>query len=101
MGIPELANRPAAAFAKRIFALPEEGSWLSPPHMLPNLQFVEHAPEVFRHIRSLSGLNDQAYIHCVCQREFSFIEFTTNSKSGEFFFFTHDGMCMVKTISES
>jgi 1-phosphatidylinositol-4-phosphate 5-kinase len=98
---PKLATRPASVFARRRFQLPEEGSWLSPPHMLPELNFVEHAPEVFRRIRFLSGLNDQAYIHCVCQREFSFIEFTTNSKSGEFFFFTHDGRCMVKTISES
>lgn len=97
---PELVRRPAAVQGKRTFSLPEEGSWLSPPHMLPDLKFVEHAPEVFRKIRGLSGFSDQAYINCVCQREFSFIEFTTNSKSGEFFFFTHDGQCMVKTITE-
>lgn len=96
---PELVTRPASVASKRVFTLPEEGCWLSPPHMLPDLHFVEHAPEVFRRIRALSGMADHTYINCVCQREFSFIEFTTNSKSGEFFFFTHDGKCMVKTIS--
>lgn len=96
---PSLARRQAANSATRRYVLPEEGSWLSPPHMLPDLQFVEHAPEAFRSIRAAAGISDQAYITCVCQREFSFIEFTTNSKSGEFFFFTHDGKCMVKTIS--
>merc|ERR1712085_173602 len=39
-------------------------------------------------------------INCVCPRHFSFIAFQSNSKSGEFFFFTHDGKCMVKTVSQ-
>eukprot|EP00929_Paragymnodinium_shiwhaense_P090519 TRINITY_DN50707_c0_g1_i1.p1 TRINITY_DN50707_c0_g1~~TRINITY_DN50707_c0_g1_i1.p1 ORF type:complete len:1034 (-),score=201.33 TRINITY_DN50707_c0_g1_i1:90-3191(-) len=94
-----LRRRPAAALTTRHFFLPEEGSWLSAPHMLPNLRFQEKAPEIFRDVRLAAGYTDDDYISSVCQRDFSFIEFTTNSKSGEFFFFTHDGRCMVKTIS--
>merc|ERR1712194_408779 len=44
--------------------------------------------------------HEQVYINCVCPRHFSFIAFQSNSKSGEFFFFTHDGKCMVKTVSQ-
>lgn len=96
---PSLWRRPAAHIASRRFFLPEAGSWLSPPHMLPDLHFVEHAPEVFKEIRILMGFDDDSYERCVCARDFSFIEFKSNSKSGEFFFFTHDGRCMVKTVS--
>mmetsp|Transcript_1529 Transcript_1529/g.3230 ORF Transcript_1529/g.3230 Transcript_1529/m.3230 type:complete len:984 (+) Transcript_1529:114-3065(+) len=94
-----LRRRPAAVHAKRRFYLPEAGCWLSPPHMLPDLHFVEYAPEIFADIRASMGLKDSDYIDCVCPRDFYFIEFMTNSKSGEFFFFTHDKKCMVKTIS--
>lgn len=72
---------------------------MSAPHKLPGLHFVEYAPEVFLDIRTRAGLSNESYIHSVCQQDFCFIEFTTNSKSGEFFFFTHDAKCMIKTIS--
>jgi len=98
---PELRHRAAAFRAQRTYLLPEEGSWLSAPHMLPGLQFVEQAPEIFQLIRISSGFDDKEYIQCVCQRDFSFIEFSSNSKSGQFLFFTHDARCMVKTVSES
>lgn len=97
---PQLRRRAAATYAKRKFFLPEGGSWLSSPHMLPDLAFVEYAPEIFSDIRAGLGLSDDEYMDCVCPREFYFIQFTTNSKSGSLFFFTHDRKCMVKTISD-
>ena len=53
-------------------------------------------PSVFRAVRGLSGLSEDDYI-CSVAGDFNFIEFLSNSKSGEFFFYTHDGKYMIKT----
>ena len=48
----------------------------------------------------LSGVDTQSYMASVCG-ESNYRKFTSNSKSGQFFFFTHDGQFMVKTIAHS
>ncbi|EER05393.1 phosphatidylinositol-4-phosphate 5-kinase, putative [Perkinsus marinus ATCC 50983] len=79
-----------AAAVRRSYLLPPSGSRLSPPHISkPN-----------RYIRRRCCITDEEYLSSLCQRGFSLIEFTTNSKSGEFFFFSHDGKFMLKTISD-
>ena len=36
----------------------------------------------------------------VCGRH-NYLEFTTNSKSGQFFFFSHDGKYLIKSVSDA
>jgi hypothetical protein len=61
--------------------------------------FKDYAPDVFRAIRELSGLDPLDYLLCVCGN-FKFLEFLSNSKSGQFFFYSHDRRYMIKTISD-
>ncbi|KAF4665391.1 hypothetical protein FOL47_004633 [Perkinsus chesapeaki] len=90
------------AAVRRNYILPPSGTRLSPPHISkPNkLVFEEAAPEIFQFIRARSCVGDEEYLSSLCQRGFSLIEFVTNSKSGEFFFFSHNGKFMLKTISD-
>ncbi|KAF4708544.1 hypothetical protein FOZ63_028763 [Perkinsus olseni] len=90
------------AAMRRSYLLPPSGTRLSPAHISrPNrLVFEEAAPEIFQYIRRRCCISDEQYLSSLCQRGFSLIEFVTNSKSGEFFFFSHDGKFMLKTISD-
>lgn len=40
------------------------------------------------------------YITIMCSGDFNYIEFIANSKSGQFFFYSHDGCYMIKTQSK-
>ena len=44
------------------------------------------------------GIDTTSYMASVCG-DVNFVQFTTNSKSGQFFFFTRDGDYMIKTVS--
>lgn len=98
---PSLRRRACAALAERSYFLPQEGSWMSPPHAMAGFHFVELAPELFQQIRSSMGIDDKTFTESVCTLDFSAIEFVTNSRSGGFFFLTHDGKFIVKTIPAS
>eukprot|EP00937_MAST-01D_sp_MAST-1D-sp2_P002036 g2036.t1 len=62
--------------------------------------FVDHAPQAFARIRANFGVTHADYVHSLCS-ELSFIEFISNSKSGQYFFFSYDGAYMVKTQTPS
>ena len=51
---------------------------------------------VFRSIRRFSGIDEAEYMMSVAG-DFNYIEFLANSKSGQFFFSSHDGKYMIKT----
>ena len=78
---------------------PQEGTKLTPAHEMRDFKFKEYAPEVFRHIRDLSGISAEEYLLTVCG-DFQFLEFISNSKSGQFFFYTHERQYMIKTVSK-
>ena len=63
--------------------------------------FVDLAPALFARVRQLCKIDDVAYLSSLAQKRFSFIEFNSNSKSGEVFFFSHDGKFILKTVPES
>eukprot|EP00929_Paragymnodinium_shiwhaense_P098045 TRINITY_DN59598_c0_g1_i1.p1 TRINITY_DN59598_c0_g1~~TRINITY_DN59598_c0_g1_i1.p1 ORF type:complete len:1287 (-),score=257.26 TRINITY_DN59598_c0_g1_i1:111-3971(-) len=84
----------------RPLQLPRAGNFLSEPSEIP-LLFDDIAPEAFRRIRALSGISEAEYFDSLCKEEVNLIAFGTNSKSGEFFFFSPDGLFMVKTVSAS
>jgi len=65
-----------------------------------NLGFVfkDYAPKVFHEIRQLFGINSESYVESVCGGS-NFIEFLSNSKSGQFFFYSPDGTLIYHTTS--
>ena len=63
-----------------------------------NYQFKAYAPLVFARIRSHFGIDKQLFLHSICGN-FSYLEFLSNAKSGSFFFFSHDGRYLIKTLT--
>ncbi|CDJ26826.1 hypothetical protein EAH_00066650, partial [Eimeria acervulina] len=63
--------------------------------------FQDIAPDAFECAREVAGISDQDYRTSLCSTDFPFIEFQSNSKSGQFFFFSHDGKFLIKTISKA
>ncbi|CAE7614519.1 PIP5K1B [Symbiodinium natans] len=85
----------------RVFPVPPGGSAYSPQTCLENpFQVEEFAPRLFSEVRRCSGISSEAYFLSVCRTDFEFIEFGTNSKSGELFFFTYDHQYLLKSTSE-
>lgn len=64
-----------------------------------DFKFKDYCPEVFRRIRARFDIAPDDYILSVCGN-FQYLEFISNSKSGQFFFYTHDRRYMIKTISK-
>lgn len=72
-----------------------------PPHKLPfAFKFKDYMGSVFRAVRSLSGIDEADYMLSIAG-DFNYIEFIANSKSGQFFFYTHDQKYMIKTQSRA
>jgi 1-phosphatidylinositol-4-phosphate 5-kinase len=82
---------------------PREGSALmnTPPHALPtSFKFKDYAPSVFYQLRERFSINPLNYLKSL-GGAYKFIEFNSNSKSGSFFFYSHDGKFMIKTQSKA
>jgi hypothetical protein len=83
--------------------LSSSGSAFSRKHLLDDdeaLWFEEYAPSLFSECRKVFNINVDAFKRSVARTGFSFIQFASNSKSGELFFFSWDGKYIIKTISE-
>lgn len=59
-------------------------------------KFKAYAPKIFHRIRDMAGVDKQLFLHSICGSD-AFIEFVSNAKSGQFFFYSHDGRYMIKT----
>uniref|UniRef100_A0AAV1VGR8 PIPK domain-containing protein n=1 Tax=Peronospora matthiolae TaxID=2874970 RepID=A0AAV1VGR8_9STRA len=59
-------------------------------------KFKDYSPDVFRQVRRRFGIDSADYM-LTLSGDFNFIEFMSNSKSGQFFFHSHDGRFMIKT----
>lgn len=70
----------------------------TPSHTMSDFYFKDYAPEVFRRIRKRFGIDPVDYINEVCGNS-AYLEFISNSKSGEFFFFSNTEEYMIKTVS--
>lgn len=66
-------------------------------------KFKDYSPAVFRQMRHMFGVDDEAYLNSVGQREglseISTVD--TGSKSGQRFLITHDGRYFMKTTTAS
>lgn len=51
---------------------------------------------MFHHIRRQFNVDDTSYLSSL-GGDYEYIEFMSNSKSGQFFFYSHDGKYMIKT----
>lgn len=73
------------------------GPFPTPPHRLPfAFGFKDYTPHVFRALRALNNVEEADYMTSLAG-DFNYIEFLANSKSGQFFFYSHDGRFMIKT----
>lgn len=76
---------------------PPGGSKRTPPHKLEHtFKFKDYSPKVFAALRKLDNVDAPSYMTSVCG-DFNFIQFIANSRSGQFFFYSHDGKYMIKT----
>lgn len=72
----------------------------TPAHALRHtFMFKAYAPKVFQRIRACFGLKESDYMLSVTN--YNYLEFMSNSKSGQFFFFSYDGKFMIKTQSKA
>jgi 1-phosphatidylinositol-4-phosphate 5-kinase len=75
----------------------KEGTTETPPlELRHSFKFKDYTPKVFHHLRERFGVNADEYKRSL-GGYYDFIEFQSNSKSGQFFFFSHDGRFMIKT----
>lgn len=108
-GIRTVVGRAAAApwiiptekdFTERYSLMfPAKGSKETPPHKMRDFRFKDYCPAIFRRIRARFGIDPSSYLLDVCGN-FNYLTFLSNSKSGEFFFFSHDRKYMIKTVSK-
>lgn len=75
----------------------DEPPYPTPPHSLVRtFKFKTYAPRVFARLRGLIDIDPNEYMESICGN-YNFLEFMSNSKSGQFFFYSHDGKYMLKT----
>jgi hypothetical protein len=55
----------------------------------------DYAPKVFKRIREHFGVDRMRYMLSVAGN-YNFLDFITNAKSGEFFFYSHNESFMIK-----
>lgn len=78
-----------------------DGSEHTPPHQLSHtFKFKDYAPVAFAYLRRLFGVNEFDFLLSVCGNA-NFIEFISNAKSGQFFFYSSDGKYMIKTMTDA
>ena len=62
-------------------------------------KFKDYAPLCFRHLRNIWKVDPADYLLSVCGNT-GFIKFLSNSKSGQYFFYTNDYKYMIKTLTD-
>eukprot|EP00945_MAST-04E_sp_MAST-4E-sp1_P003030 g3030.t1 len=64
-----------------------------------SFKFKDYAPLCFRHLRNLWKVDPAEYLLSICGN-LGFIKFLSNSKSGQYFFFSNDMKYMIKTLTD-
>ncbi|KAL3937773.1 MAG: hypothetical protein SGBAC_007188 [Bacillariaceae sp.] len=63
-----------------------------------SFEFKEYAPQVFLKLRNHWGISQADFIQSLASEEL-YLDFQSNSKSGQFFFFSDDKFFMIKTLT--
>lgn len=82
------------------YNFPKAGSAETPPHKMRDFKFKDYSPEIFNQLREWFGIDAKEYLLSLCGN-FNLLEFISNSKSGEFFFYSHDRKFLIKTMAKS
>jgi 1-phosphatidylinositol-4-phosphate 5-kinase len=78
-----------------------KGGSKTPPHQLAHtFKFKDYSPIAFAYLRRLYGVNEFDFLLSICGNA-NFIEFISNAKSGQFFFYSSDGKYMIKTMTNA
>ena len=81
----------------RKYVFPPKGSPSTPPHSLAHtFKFKDYAPRAFAAVRDIFGVSKTDYVNSVCGTQY-FLNFISNSKSQQYFFYSHDGKFLIKT----
>ena len=79
---------------------PPRGSKTTPPHTLSHtFKFKTYCGAAFSKLRSIFKVSSAEFLQSICGNS-NFIEFVSNAQSGQFFFYSHDGRFMIKTMSK-
>lgn len=104
--LPDLSLVECLQNACVVYEVPPEGTAYSAPTMeltggrLTDTFLIEdYCPQLFAQVRRLSGISNEQVFRSICRPDVELVEFKTNSRSGEFFFFSHDGRFLLKTIT--
>jgi len=83
------------------FKFRPKGGPKTPAHQLAHtFKFKDYSPLPFAYLRRMFGINEYEFLQSVCGTA-SFIEFISNAKSGQFFFYSSDGKYMIKTMTDA
>jgi len=82
------------------YRFPNKGSKFTPPHYMKSFKFKDYCPHIFKMLRQMFDIDPIDYQMELCGN-FQYLEFISNSKSGQFFFYSHDQRYMVKTMTKT
>jgi len=82
------------------YKFPNKGGKYTRPHLMKSFKFKDYCPQIFKLLRQLFSIDPCEYQMEVCGN-YRYLEFISNSKSGQFFFFSHNQRFMVKTLSKT
>eukprot|EP00904_Undaria_pinnatifida_P014236 jgi/Undpi1/9943/HiC_scaffold_28.g12397.m1 len=78
-----------------------EGRFATPSHKLnKTFKFRDYAPKAFRKLREVYGIDESSYMYSVAG-DYDYLELITNSKSGSFFFYSHDQKYIIKNMKRA
>lgn len=78
-----------------------EGRFATPSHKLnKTFKFRDYAPKAFRKLREIYGIDESSYMYSVAG-DYDYLELITNSKSGSFFFYSHDQKYIIKNMKRA
>jgi 1-phosphatidylinositol-4-phosphate 5-kinase len=93
--------RPEDFRATEKYEFRPKGGSKTPPHQLAHtFKFKDYSPVAFAYLRRLYGVNEFDFLLSICGNA-NFIEFISNAKSGQFFFYSSDGKYMIKTMTNA
>ncbi|CAM9417593.1 unnamed protein product [Ectocarpus fasciculatus] len=77
------------------------GRMATPSHKLnKTFKFRDYAPKAFKKLRQHFGIEESAYMLSVAGN-YDYLELITNSKSGSFFFYSHDQKYIIKAMKRA
>merc|ERR1712228_1169337 len=82
------------------YKFPSLGSDTTPAHQMSDFKFKDYCPQIFRQLREWFRISTQEYLVTICG-DFKLLEFISNSKSGQFFFFSHNSQFIIKTMTRT